>query len=179
MTEAVCSWSGGKDSCLACHLATANGLKIRFLLNMVTEDGRQSWSHNMAAEWINMQSQAIGIPLIQPRTTGAEYEATFKKTLVDLKCEGITTGVFGDIDFAPHREWIDRVCAESGTMPHLPLWGMDQSQILNDFVDLGFETIVVATRADVLGDEWLGQKLDRSLISDLSQLRNITPCGEA
>jgi diphthine-ammonia ligase len=133
----------------------------------------------MAAEWLSMQSQAIGIPLIQQRTTSAEYEATFKKTLVDLKREGIATGVFGDIDFGPHREWIDRVCAESGIVPHLPLWGMDQDKILKEIIDLGFETIVVATRADILDDKWLGRKLDHSFISDLSQLNNVTPCGEA
>jgi len=133
----------------------------------------------MAAKWLSIQSQAIGIPLIQERTTSAKYETTFKKTLGDFKRDGITTGVFGDIDFAPHREWIDRVCAESGIIPHLPLWEMDQNEILKDFIDLGFETIVVATRADILDEKWLGRKLDHNFISDLSQVKNITPCGEA
>jgi len=179
VTRAFCCWSGGKDSCLACHLAAANGLRVDYLLNMVTEDGKQSWSHGMATEWLRMQSEAIGIPLVQQRTTSAEYEATFKNTLVDMNRDGIAAGVFGDIDFGPHREWIDKVCAASGMTPHLPLWGMDQNEILKSFINLGFETIVVATRADVLDEKWLGRRLDRSFMSDLSELRNVTPCGES
>jgi uncharacterized protein (TIGR00290 family) len=179
MEQAFASWSGGKDSCLACYLASADGLKIRYLLNMVTEDGRQSWSHGLAAEWLHMQAKAIGIPLMQQRTTQADYEATFKKTLVDLKREGITAGVFGDINFNAHLEWIERVCAAGGIIPHLPLWEMDQNKILKDFVELGFETIVVATNAELMDDKWLGCKIDRDFISDLSKLKNVTPCGEA
>jgi diphthine-ammonia ligase len=138
MEQAFASWSGGKDCCMACYLASAGGLKIRYLLNMVTEDGRTSWSHGMAAQWLDMQSKAIGIPLVQKRTTQADYEATFKRTMVDFKKEGITAGVFGDIDFNAHKEWIDRVCAAGGMTPHLPLWEMDQNKILEDFIHLGF-----------------------------------------
>lgn len=36
------SWSGGKDSCFACYQAMSGGLAVRYLLNMVTEDGKQS-----------------------------------------------------------------------------------------------------------------------------------------
>ena len=61
MEQAFASWSGGKDGCMACYLASAGGLKIRYLLNMVTEDGKASWSHGMAAEWLHMQAKAIGI----------------------------------------------------------------------------------------------------------------------
>ena len=179
MEQAFISWSGGKDCCLACYRATANGLQIRYLVNMVTEDGQRSRSHGLAAKWLQMQAQAIGIPLIQRPTTSANYEAEFKSTLLALKQEGITAGVFGDIDFNAHREWIDRVCSETGITPYLPLWEENQNKLLREFIDLGFEAVVVATRADMLGEDWLGRKLDSDFLADLAKLENITPCGEA
>lgn len=179
MEQAFASWSGGKDGCMALYLASTGGLNIRYLLNMVTEDGRTSWSHGMAAKWLDMQSKAIGIPLVQKRTKQADYEAAFKQTMVDFKSEGITAGVFGDIDFNAHKEWIDRVCAAGGITPHLPLWLMDQNKIMKDFVDLGFETIVVSTNADLLGEEWVGRAIDRDFIFDVGKLGNVTPCGES
>jgi len=179
MEQAFASWSGGKDCCMACYLASVGGLKIRYLLNMVTEDGKTSWSHGMAAQWLDMQSKAIGIPLVQKRTTQADYEAAFKSTMVDFKQDGITAGVFGDIDFNAHKEWINRVCAAGGITPHLPLWEMDQNKILKDFVDLGFETIVVSTNPELMDESWLGRKIDRNFIADINKLKNVTPCGES
>jgi uncharacterized protein (TIGR00290 family) len=179
MEEAFASWSGGKDSCLACYRAISSGVKVRYLVNMVTEDGKRSRSHGLAVEWLQMQSQAMGIPLIQHRTMSTDYEAEFKKVLLDLKQAGITAGVFGDIDFEEHRQWIERVCSEGGIRPRLPLWGEDQNKILTDFINLGFESVVVATRADSLGKEWLGRKIDLDFVADLGKLGNITPCGEA
>ena len=44
---------------------------------------------------------------------------------------------------------------------------------------MGFEAVVVATRADMLGEEWLGRKVDSDFLADLARLENITPCGEA
>ena len=178
MEQGFTSWSGGKDCCLACYRAAAE-LQIRYLVNMVTEDGQRSRSHGLAAKWLQMQAQAIGIPLIQRRTTSTDYEAEFKSTLLALKQEGITAGVFGDIDFNAHREWIDRVCSETGITPYLPLWEESQNKLLREFIDLGFEAAVVATRADLLGEEWLGRKLDSDFLADLAKLENITLCGEA
>lgn len=179
MERAFVSWSGGKDCCLACYRATAKGLQVHYLVNMVTEDGQRSRSHGLAAKWLQLQAEAIGIPLIQRRTTDSNYEAEFKSALLALKKEGITAGVFGDIDFNAHREWIDRVCAETGITPYLPLWEEDQNKLLREFIDSGFEALVVATRAELLGEDWLGRKLDADFQADLSRLENITPCGEA
>jgi uncharacterized protein (TIGR00290 family) len=64
-------------------------------------------------------------------------------------------------------------------MPYLPLWGEEQNKILREFITLGFEAVVVATRADLLGEEWLGRKLDSDFLADLAKLENITLCGEA
>lgn len=176
------SWSGGKDSCFACYRAGAGGLKVLRLLNMITEDGKLSWSHGLSSEILQVQSQAIGIPLVQKRTRRKDYEAEFKNALRALKQKGIGGGVFGDIDLNEHRQWIERVCQEADITPHLPLWGENQDRVLKEFVDLGFEAVFVVTKADLLGEEWLGRKVDLGFIKHLEGLKgtkNITPCGEA
>ena len=182
MHQVFASWSGGKDSCFACYRATVHGLKVRYLLNMITEDGKRSWTHGLSTELLQIQSQAIGIPLAQRRTTMANYETEFKDTLLTLKQEGISGGVFGDIDLEEHRQWTERVCHEVDITPYLPLWGQSQEKILRDFVTSGFEAIVVAAKTDLFGEEWLGQKVDLDFIKHLDELRetkDITPCGEA
>jgi diphthamide synthase (EF-2-diphthine--ammonia ligase) len=58
MYHVFISWSGGKDSCLACYQAMVSGLEVRYLLNMITEDGRRSWTHRQSVELLQAQSQA-------------------------------------------------------------------------------------------------------------------------
>lgn len=104
----------------------------------------------------------------------------FTGALLQLKKEGIGTGVFGDIDFDPHREWIEKVCEKAGVKPILPLWQKDQAQIARDFISLGFKSVVITTQADLLGGEWLGRQFDHDFLKELSACYpNITPCGEA
>ncbi len=182
MHQAFVSWSGGKDSCLSCYLALEEGMKVRFLLNMIREDGIRSRSHGLAVGILQLQAQALGIPLVQQRATWEDYEAEFKTALHRFRTEGVDSGVFGDIDFNEHRAWVDRVCGETDITPYLPLWGLSQDKIMRDFVELGFEAIIVATQADLLGKEWLGRKIDRKFLEELTELgktRGITPCGEA
>ncbi|MCL0091634.1 hypothetical protein M1N57_02045, partial [Dehalococcoidales bacterium] len=55
-----------------------------------------------------------------------------------------------------------------------------QERILRDFIDFGFEAIVVTTKANLLGEEWLGRKIDLNFLKLLDELRKeITLCGEA
>lgn len=176
------SWSGGKDGCLALYRAVVSGLDARYLANTVSEDGQRSRSHGISADVLRAQSEAIGIPIVQQRTTGETYETEFIKMLRTFKQEGIEGGIFGDIDFNPHREWIERVCQEAGITPHLPLWLESQDKLMQEFLDSGFEAIVVAAKADLFGEEILGYKLDGDFIKHLERLRqtkDITLCGEA
>jgi diphthamide synthase (EF-2-diphthine--ammonia ligase) len=36
--QAVASWSGGKDSCLACYKVISEGVEISHLLNLISAD---------------------------------------------------------------------------------------------------------------------------------------------
>lgn len=178
MENAFASWSGGKDCSLACYRAINSGIKVKYLLNMVSEDSMRSRSHGVSAKTLQMQAEAMGIQLVQ-QPAGDNYESQFKAALAELSKKGVTAGVFGDIDFNEHKEWIDRVCASANITPHLPLWLENQDKLMKEFIALGFIAIVVATKDDILGEEWLGRKIDQQFLADLAKLKNVTPCGEA
>ena len=127
-----------------------------------------------------MQAKAMELPLVQQPTTSSNYEAVYTTTLAKLKSTGVNYGIFGDIDFEPHREWITRVCSSVKIMPVLPLWQQHQEDIARDFINQGFEAVVVAARADLMGAEWLGRKFDETFLKELSAYDDeISPCGEA
>jgi len=179
MEKAFVSWSGGKDCCQAGYLAQLEGYEIRYLFNMINPGVQRSCSHGIATRWIQLQSEALQIPLIQQPTSGNDYEKVFVESLINLKKEGITVGIFGDIDFLPHLEWIQKVCDRAGIRPILPLWGKDQNAIMQNFIKAGFQSVVIATRADILDKEWLGRRIDDRFLADLAKLKQVTPCGEA
>jgi uncharacterized protein (TIGR00290 family) len=180
MVKAFASWSGGKDGCLALYRAKQAGIDIRFLVNMVSEDGKRSCSHGIRAAVIKEQAKALGIPIVQKSTTTNTYEKVFMDTLKVLKKNGVTAGIFGDIDFNEHREWIERVCKVAAITPRLPLWLEDQTKLLEEFIDAGFKSVVIAVKADLLGKDALGRIVDREFIEYIKALnKDITPCGEA
>jgi diphthine-ammonia ligase len=169
------SWSGGKESCLACYRAISSGLEIAYLLNFVDEDGKRSRSHGVPSYLLGMQAEAFGIAIVQVRTTWGKYERDMKVAVEELKMEGVEGGIFGDMDLAEHRAWNERVCSELGIEAVFPVWKRDPEELMREFVEAGFEAYVIAT---TLGEEWLGRKVDKAFINDMKQL-GIHPCGES
>jgi len=181
MTKYAASWSGGKDSCFAYWKATSQGLKVSHLLNFINQDSTKAMSHGLDGKLIALQAQAMGLPILQQKVTWETYEAGFKDALEKLKLKGITGLVTGDIYLQEHKDWIDKVCGESAVRAVLPLWEMDTTQLLTDFIEAGFKAIIVSVKAQLLGKEWLGRQVDSKLASELSQLPgqlNIDVCGE-
>ena len=180
MTRVAVSWSGGKDCCLALYKALQKGLEVSCLLNFVSRDER-CMGHGISSKLIAAQSEATGIPLLQKEVTWDTYEEGFKEAARELKRMGIDGIVFGDIDIVEHIDWVIRVCNEVGVLYMEPLWRLDRVRILKEFVGLGFEAIVVSTRADIFGSEWLGKKVNEAFINDLLRLRekrDFDVCGE-
>jgi len=177
--KAFVSWSGGKESSLSCYrVMQKQGVKGVCLLNMISEDGKHSRSHGISPKLLQAQAEAIGIPIIQRKTTWASYEERFKKALLDFKKEGIQAGVFGDIDLQEHRDWVERVCKDVDIKPLLPLWKEKREKLLMEFINLGFKAIVVATNQEFLGKEWLGRIIDQEFVKGLKNLGNVDLCGE-
>ena len=168
------SWSGGKDCALATYKAMAQGHEISCLLNCIAEDGQRSRSHGIKTGVMALQAKAMGIPLVQVKTSWEDYEENFKKVVAELKDEGIEGGVFGDIELEEHREWVERVCGEVGVEAFLPLWETESGKLIDEFLKAGFKARVIATRLD---DALLGKVLDEALVEKIAGLGS-HPCGE-
>lgn len=168
------TWSGGKDSCYACHRAIAQGKNVSHLVHF----DRPVNLHGVSAEVIGLQAGLTGIPLVLRRVRNEEFEQDFRKTILDLKeRDGITGMVFGDIYLEPHREWIERTCEELGIEAVLPLWGKDTRQLADEILSAGFETIIVSGRERIIDKQWIGRKMDGEFIAYLKR-QGLDVCGE-
>lgn len=171
------SWSGGKDSCLALYYALQDGALPRCLFTMFSEDGERTRSHGLDHSVVRAQAEALSLPLVVGRASWNDYESVFLKALRGFKKEGVSGGVFGDIDLEPHRQWVERVCGEVSITPCLPLWKQGRHELLSAFVGLGFKATIIAVKEEVLSRSFLGRELDGKTVADLERA-GIDPSGE-
>jgi uncharacterized protein (TIGR00290 family) len=171
----VVSWTGGKDGCLACQRAMAEGYRVTHLLHF--RNLGKTGSHELNPEVVRAQSESMGIPLVQ--RDFYSYEREFKEVVSELRAQGarIDGAVFGHIE--THGSLVRRICRELAIDLLLPLWKQDPKRIISDLIESGFEIIIVSVRDGLMGEEWLGRRIDEAFIDDLAVYNDsIDPCGE-
>jgi len=175
----VGSWSGGKDSLLACYKAIKEGHQIKYLLNFISDQYKRCCFHGIEANLIHLQAELIGIPLIQKEVSAdmEKYEMEFKAAVSEIKTKGIEGMVFGDVYLEEHKSWVERVCQDLGISPVEPLWNIPPLKVVEEFIDLGFKAIVVSCKADLFNRDFIGRYVDKDLIHEL-KMRDICTCGE-
>jgi len=177
--SAISSWSGGKDSCLACYKAMKQGYEVKYLLNFISRESKRGCFHGIEGELLKFQADLIGIPLVQKEVSPdmEKYEEEFKAAVTELRDKEIRTMVFGDIYLLEHESWIKRVCNDLKINSMEPLWENSPESIIEEFINLGFKAVIVSCKADIMGKEFLGRYVDRSLVKELKK-KDICPCGE-
>ena len=176
---AISSWSGGKDSCLACYKAMQKGYKVEHLLHFVSSESKRSCFHGIEGRLMQLQAEALGLNLIQKEVSPdmAKYEDEFKEAVSKLKTEGIKTMVFGDIYLLDQINWVERVCKDLEVTPVEPLWNIPPLKIVEEFIKTGFKAVIVSCQAEKLGREFIGKEVNGRLIAEL-QNAGVCPCGE-
>jgi uncharacterized protein (TIGR00290 family) len=174
--KAAVSWSGGKDSYLALHRA-ADAFDVQAFITMFTEDGTRSRSHGLRPEVLARQASLLGLPLVSGRGSWTTYEAEFKRVLHGLAVDGFSHVIFGDIFLDEHRRWVERVCAECGLEAFEPLWGESTTALFREFLATGAGAKIVATKAALLDQKWLGQSLSEEMLPAFESI-GVDACGE-
>lgn len=173
------NWSGGKDSCLALHHILAEEVfEVRCLLTTVNEAFKRVSMHGVRESLLIAQAESIGIPLYQVRLsespTMEAYEESMQRHLDVLRSKGVGYSIFGDIFLEDLRAYREKKLAEIGLTAVFPLWKRDTKALINEFISLGYRTIVVCAQQGL--ESFCGRVIDEHFIADLPE--GIDPCGE-
>ncbi len=174
--KAFCSWSGGKDSCLALNRSIKNGYEITHLLTMFDETGLRSRSHSVSVEIMRAQAEALGLKSITPQASWQNYETVFVEELTRLKAQNFDAAIFGDIDLQAHRDWEEKVCAQAKIQAVLPLWNENRLDLVNEFLREDFRAVVICVNEKFLVKSFCGRVFDDQFIKDLPA--EVDACGE-
>jgi uncharacterized protein (TIGR00290 family) len=171
-----CSWSGGKDSCLAFHVAGDAGAAPEVLVSMFEPGADRNRSHGVSEALIAAQADALGVELRSPRAAWPDYERVFAATLAGLRTEGFGQGVFGDIDLVAHRAWEERLCAGAGIRASLPLWRWPRARVVAEVFARGIAAICVCVNTRYVPASFCGRRYDADFVAALPE--GVDACGE-
>jgi uncharacterized protein (TIGR00290 family) len=179
--QSFMNWSGGKDSALCLHRIKQDpGHRIDALLTSVNSFHDRVSMHGVRRSLLQAQAASLNIPLHTielPEMPGmVEYESIMTKQLEDLKGQGFTHSVFGDIFLEDLRTWRENNLEKMGLRAVFPLWNIPTSQLMEEFLDLGFKAIVVCVNDRYLDKSFCGRLIDGSFVRDLPP--GVDVCGE-
>lgn len=175
------NWSSGKDSALALyHLLQDPNFSVECLLTTISEGHQRVSMHGLRKELLIKQLTAIGIPYsiipIPERCANGTYERIMRQATAKLITEGFEYAAFGDIFLEDLKSYREEQLKQVGLKGYFPLWKRSTTDLLEEFWDLGFKTIIVAASADKLDRSFVGRALDRDCVKDLPG--DVDPCGE-
>jgi len=181
MYKSVFNWSGGKDSALCLyHVLQQKNYGIKYLLTTLSASTQRVSMHGVRQELLEQQAQNIRLPLKQvllPQDASmSAYNRLMENTMHLLQEQGITHAVFGDINLQDLREYREKQLAQVRMEAVFPLWGRSTSELVREFIALGFKAVVVCVNGRLLDASFTGRELDASFLQDLPA--GVDPAGE-
>ena len=180
LPKAAFFWSGGKDSayCLQ-KVLQEQKYEVVYLITTLSLPYRRITMHGIQEELLEKQAQMIGIPLLKfflSEGTNQEYEEKMSQVLQKLKNEGIETIIFGDIFLEDLRDYRENQLKDTDIKAVFPLWKMDTTFLVNDFIKQGFESVTCCVSDAFLDESFVGEKIDTSFVEKLP--KEVDACGE-
>jgi len=179
--KAVFNWSSGKDSALALYkILQEDHYEVTSLLTSINEEYQRISMHGVHVDLLQQQANSLGIPLMKmeiPKEPSMEqYREIMSATMMEIKSLGISHSVFGDIFLEDLRQYREEQLKSIGIEAVFPLWKQNTLDLIHEFLDLGFKTIVTCVNETYLDKSFAGRIIDSNFIRDLPA--NVDPCGE-
>lgn len=180
MKRALLSWSSGKDSAWALHLARAQEIQIAGLLTTINESADRVAMHAVRRALVEAQAEAAGLPLrIVPLPwpcSNQQYEALMAEACRAAVADGFDAIVFGDLFLRDMREYRERTLRGSGLAPVFPLWQLPTRELARTMLAAGLRARITCIDKNHLNATFAGREFDAALLADLPP--QVDPCGE-
>jgi uncharacterized protein (TIGR00290 family) len=175
------SWSGGKDSCLAlCEIQKSSSYRVAVLLTTITREYDRISMHGVRRLLLERQAASLGLPLhqvlISNGANNEEYEMEMAQAFSGYQQNGIDSVVFGDLYLEDIRTYRDKFLARHAMKGLYPLWQRNTTDLMKDFIMLGFKAVVSCVDSKTLDRSFAGKTIDEEFISSLPA--KVDPCGE-
>lgn len=175
------SWSSGKDSTFALHVAaTELGFDVGALLVTVNADADRVAMHAVRRSLLESQAQRLGLPLhiveIPSSCPNEVYESRMATAVSTARDTEIDSIIFGDLFLEDVRAYRERNLAGSGVTPAFPLWGRPTDRLARDMLAAGVRAVLTCVDPAQLPAEFVGRSFDEALLKDLPS--GVDPCGE-
>jgi uncharacterized protein (TIGR00290 family) len=179
--QAFFNWSGGKDSALALYKTLLRGeITIQCLLTNINTAYNRVSMHGVSKSLMEAQAASLGLPLVTvdlpEQPSMQEYEKIMLDRVQSLKISGCSKAIFGDIFLEDLKIYREQQLQKAGVACIFPLWKMDTSVLIREFLDAGFKAIIVCVNENYLDKSFCGRLLNESFINDLPQ--GVDVCGE-
>lgn len=179
--KAIFNWSSGKDSSLALYkILEENKYEVTSLLTSINKQFQRISMHGVRVSLLEKQAESLGLPLIKMELPAEpsmeEYREIMRQTMNEIKSTGVTHSVFGDIFLEDLRKYREDQLKTVGMKGVFPLWKDNTSDLIREFLDSGFKTIVTCVNETYLDKSFAGRVIDQDFIKDLPE--NVDPCGE-
>lgn len=181
LPKAALSWSGGKDAALTLwKVNLQKQFRVECLLANFTEKNLSLSMHRVPFSLIERQADSLGLPLFPvflPEMPSDEvYTVLMQKTFNQLKEQGISHLIFGDIFLQDLRVFRENLLQPSGLQAVFPLWGQNTGKLIDEFIAAGFRAKLICVDLRFLNISFLGKKIDRFFPDALPE--GTDPCGE-
>ncbi|MDX1753522.1 MAG: diphthine--ammonia ligase [Salinimicrobium sediminis] len=181
MKKAFLNWSSGKDAAYALYLLQQQKeFNVEKLVATINSENYRVSMHGLRKELLLKQADSIGISLHLISLAGnvplSDYNKIMEKETLQLKEEGFTHSIFGDIFLEDLRQYREQQLQKVEIQPIFPLWKKDTAQLMQEFLSAGFKAITVSVNAKLLNQSFCGRLIDESFFADLPE--GVDPAGE-
>ena len=170
---AVALFSGGKDSTRAVQLALEAGIDVDCLLTARSARHDSYMFHSRALELVELQAEAMGIPVRFFETSGVKEEelGPLREVIKELKeKKGIRTIIAGALRSNYQLSRVESLAKDLDMEIFTPLWHLKAEEHLRALLAHGYDILMVAVAAEGLDATWLGRRVDEKAVAELVRL---------
>jgi uncharacterized protein (TIGR00290 family) len=149
------------------------------LLTTCNEHFQRISMHGVRIALARRQAAEIGLPLdviyLSERSSNDEYESKMFDYLSQRQSQGVSAVVFGDIFLEDLRRWREAGLTKIGLRGIFPLWHQDTKALINEFLSLGFGSVLCCVSDAYFGESDVGVLIDEPFDALPA---GVDPCGE-